>query len=270
VIFTATVTANVGTPTGTVNFLDGTTLLGSVAVTSGSASFSSSSLALGSHSITAAYSGDANFIALTSSALTQTVFTIDVGTPSSGTSGNGSGSGATQTVTPGGTASYSLPISPSTGNSFPVDLKLTVSGLPAGATASITPSAWVVTSSNTWKLAANTALIGNTQLTIELPKTTASAQHQRGTGDKRISSLAPLALGLLMLPFVGRMRRASKRLRSLSVLLLLMAGMLTTLGVTGCTSGGGFFTQAQQSYLVTVTVSSGALQIPINLTLTVE
>ena len=64
VTFTATVSAvppGAGTTTGSVSFMDGTTLLGTVPLTNGSAAFSTASLALGSHDITASYSGDANF-----------------------------------------------------------------------------------------------------------------------------------------------------------------------------------------------------------------
>jgi len=77
VLFTATVSAappGAGTPTGTLQFKDGTTNLGApVAVSSGSATFSTSSLAVGQHSITAVYSGDSNFAGSTGSLPTQTV-----------------------------------------------------------------------------------------------------------------------------------------------------------------------------------------------------
>jgi hypothetical protein len=59
--------------TGTVQFLDGTTVLGSVALTSGSAALTISTLVPGSHSLTAIYSGDANDPSSTSPVLTQTV-----------------------------------------------------------------------------------------------------------------------------------------------------------------------------------------------------
>jgi hypothetical protein len=48
--------------TGSVQFLDGGTLLGTANVMSGAATLTTSSLAAGSHSISAVYSGDANFI----------------------------------------------------------------------------------------------------------------------------------------------------------------------------------------------------------------
>jgi hypothetical protein len=64
-------------PTGTVQFYDGTTALGSpVALAGGSASYSTSTLALGTHSITAVYSGDANFMGSTSAATGAVLVTV--------------------------------------------------------------------------------------------------------------------------------------------------------------------------------------------------
>ena len=58
VTFTASVSSGAGTPTGTVEFFDGTTFLGNGTLTSGKASFSISGLAVSSHSIVAKYDGD--------------------------------------------------------------------------------------------------------------------------------------------------------------------------------------------------------------------
>jgi predicted secreted protein len=66
-------TINPSTATGTVQFLDGTTVLGTVTVSGGSATFATSSLAQGTHSITAAYSGDASDTSSTSAVLSQAV-----------------------------------------------------------------------------------------------------------------------------------------------------------------------------------------------------
>ena len=75
--FTATVTAaspGSGTPTGSVTFYDGTTILGTGSLRgSGTATFTTSSLAVGTHAITAVYGGDANFTTSTSSAVNQGV-----------------------------------------------------------------------------------------------------------------------------------------------------------------------------------------------------
>jgi hypothetical protein len=59
--------------TGTVQFLDGSTSLGTAAVNSGSATLSVSSLSVGDHSIVASYSGDSLDTASTSAVLTLTV-----------------------------------------------------------------------------------------------------------------------------------------------------------------------------------------------------
>jgi large repetitive protein len=71
VAFTATVTP--ASATGSVQFLDGTTVLGSATLANGSASYTPASLSQGTHSITAAYAGDANDTAATSAVFTQTV-----------------------------------------------------------------------------------------------------------------------------------------------------------------------------------------------------
>ncbi len=63
----------IGTPTGTVTFKDGSTVLATIKVASGSATFTTSTLVKGTHSLTATYSGDGNFIPKSSSVLTQVV-----------------------------------------------------------------------------------------------------------------------------------------------------------------------------------------------------
>ena len=74
VTLTATVTAFYdGTPTGNVEFFDGTTLLGPADVSSGAAVLRTNSLAVGLHSISAKYLGDGNFLAGTSAAVVVTV-----------------------------------------------------------------------------------------------------------------------------------------------------------------------------------------------------
>ena len=261
VTFTAAVSSQAGAPTGAVTFLDGTTPLGASTLTSGTATFTTAALSLNAHTITAAYSGDANFMPITSNSLTQTIVTIVVSAP---------GSGSTQTVLPGGTVAFSLPITPNSGTSFPSVLTLSVSGLPAGAVAGISPSSWVAGTSpnNSWTLAANTALTGNTTLTIQLPQSAAAAQP---AGVNLSLRTAPLLLALFLLPFSGRMRRASKRLgRAISVLLFLGIGLAVAVGVTGCFSNSGYFSQAQKTYPIIVTLSSGPLSQSTTLSLTVE
>jgi autotransporter-associated beta strand protein len=77
VTFTATITTNapgVGTPAGTVTFLDGTTTLGVGTLNgSGVTTFTTSALAIGAHSITAVYNGSTDFALSTSSVILESV-----------------------------------------------------------------------------------------------------------------------------------------------------------------------------------------------------
>jgi hypothetical protein len=73
VTFTATVSSPAGSPTGTVRFFEGTTLLGTGTVGPGGvATFTTSTLPAGTHTITATYGGDTNFLG-SSGTDTQTV-----------------------------------------------------------------------------------------------------------------------------------------------------------------------------------------------------
>ncbi len=68
--------------TGSIQFRDGSSALGTVALTNGSAILAISSLAVGSHSITAIYAGDSNDAGSTSPVLTVTVNAPPPGPPS--------------------------------------------------------------------------------------------------------------------------------------------------------------------------------------------
>jgi hypothetical protein len=74
VTFTATVkSTTTGTPAGSVNFMDGTTKLGTRALSGGVAAFSTSTLSTGTHSITAVYVGNFDYTTSTSAVLSQKV-----------------------------------------------------------------------------------------------------------------------------------------------------------------------------------------------------
>jgi trimeric autotransporter adhesin len=257
VTFTATVNGAAGTPTGTVNFMDGTTSLGSGALSAGMAAFTTSSLAVGSHAITAVYGGDTNSITATSGTLAHVVidFALSAGIGGSGTS---------QTVIPGGAATYTIAIAPTAGTAFPAVAILTVTGLPSGATAELT--SWTQLTGTSWQLPANTTL-ADVSLTFHVPSETASVRDA-GAPLRRL----PLMLwGILLLPFAGKRRRAGKRMgRTISLLLLLATGAAAMTVLSGCGSTNGFFGQPQKVYIVTVTVTTGTLSHSTNVTLTVE
>jgi Bacterial Ig-like domain (group 3)/FG-GAP-like repeat/FG-GAP repeat len=77
VTFTAVVSSSSGTPSGTVHFYDGSTVLGSATLVNRRASLSVSVIAAGAHSITAVYQGTSKF---NSSASTPVSQVVDVAT----------------------------------------------------------------------------------------------------------------------------------------------------------------------------------------------
>ncbi len=91
IILTATVASTLGTPTGTVTFRDGTTVIGTpVPIVFAHATITVAFAAGTSHDITATYNGDANFASIMSAVLTQTV----TAPPASGGGGGGGGFGS--------------------------------------------------------------------------------------------------------------------------------------------------------------------------------
>jgi len=67
--YAAVKSATSGTPTGTVTFKDGATVMGTGALSLGHAKFTTLKLPVGSHSLTAVYTGNANFTGSTSAVL---------------------------------------------------------------------------------------------------------------------------------------------------------------------------------------------------------
>ncbi len=232
VTLTAQVASTAGTPTGTVTFLDGSTVLGTAPVgQGGSATLTLSTLPTGLLTLTATYSGDVNFVASTSTAkLTQIEdfgISATAGTPS-------------VPVVPGETAGFTIALTPGTGG-FTNAITLTATGLPPGATYSFSPAT----------ATPGTALV-NTVLTVQTAKPVNTARD--------LGSEAGMALALLALPFSisRKARNAFKGARLLSVLgALLLLGSIA--GLTGCGTSNGFFGQPAHTYTVTVTGTSGTL-----------
>jgi hypothetical protein len=258
VTFTAGVSSSSGSPTGAINFYDSTALLATVALSQGAASFTTSGLAVGPHSITAVYSGDTNFVTVISSAVVQVVQDFSLSGSSGGSGSGGSSSTPTQTVVPGGTATYSLALGPVSGVVFPVPVTLSVSGVPPGATATVSPQVVPAGSPLT-----------NVTLSIQLPSVTASLRPTDKPTNHRIPTVA---WGVLLLPFLGRLRGSGRRLsRSFSVFLVCAAAVGATAGLSGCGSNSsGFFAHPQQTYSVVVTATAGAVSRSTTVTLIVQ
>jgi hypothetical protein len=81
-----------------------------------------------------------------------------------------------------------------------------------------------------------------------------------------------IALGLLVLPFLGGIRHSRKWLRRLALLTIVFAGMGGMSMLTGCGGGGGGGGGGSQpqTYTITVTATSGALSHSTTVTLIVQ
>jgi hypothetical protein len=243
VTFTATVSSashTAGIPQGTVQFsVNGTQVSAAVPVNSGwQAQYATAALANGQNSITATYSGSSSFITSTSAPLVQSVLDFNF-TPSAVSS---------QTILPGQIAKFVFTVAPQ--GTFANPITFSVSSLPPGATASFDPQTVTPSSSPTTVV-----------LTIETAKAIASARPARPF------PLAPSLLLGILAPLFGirRLRRTLGR-RTLHLAALVSLGIAAA--ISGC--GGGYFDQAPQTYPITVTATSGALQHSVTVTLTVE
>ncbi len=174
------------------------------------------------------------------------------------TIGVSAGSAASVTVTAGGAAGYALAVSPIGSSTFTSVVTFTVSGLPTGATATFTPPTLPAGSSAT-----------NVTLTIYYSGQTATLHRNSLHG----YGLALLMVGVLLLPFGGRIRRAaSERSRQAFLLVLVLAGTGAMAGLMGCSGSttSGYLVNQQQTYAVTVTATSGSVSHSTNVSLTVH
>jgi len=258
VTFTAIVTAPLPTPTGTVTFMDGTTILGTVnlstngggvivSLTTGNAAFITGGLATGDHHIVAVYSGDNTFQTSTSAPADNTV--EDFTNVNSGP--------ASQNVFPGDSTSYNFKLTPISASTFLNDVTFTVTGLPEGSTYTVTP-------------ASITAGSGATGVVLKVQTSSSlSAQNHTPLNGPNPRNEVPIALGMLGLAGLGTIRKLRRKLpRPLLVLLLMLGTLLPIAALSGC--GGGYFTLTPHTYTVTLTGTEGSIQHSATATLVVQ
>jgi len=252
VTFTATVSSTSGSPSGTVAFLDGTTQLGTGTLSDGSATYTTSSLASGAHSITAVYSGDTTFIGVTSAVLNETIDDFTIAPPSGGST--------SATVSPGSTATYTLAVAPPAGATTPTAIAFSISGLPAGATATFSPASVPAGSGAT-----------NVTLSVAVPAQTGAVApvHSPLSGEA-----LPMALGLILLPLTALRRNRRLLTRTLVLFAVCVGSAIGLAALSGCgggsNSGGGGSQPQSQTYNLTVTATAGSLTHTTQLTLTVN
>lgn len=207
-------------------------------------------LPVGTGTITVGYAGSGIYTSSTSTPASVTVaaaavldFTLTQTTPVS------------QTVISGAAATIGVQVAPTNGT-YPGIVSFAATGLPSGATATFTPAT----------VAANG---GSTA--VNLTVQTASLLSMSRPG----SNVAPVALGLFLLPLFGAKRRrllnsSGRTARYIFMMFVLLAGIVTAAGLTGCGTGNGFFGHAPKTYSITITATSGTIQHSVNATLNVQ
>ena len=248
--FTAQVTPATGTgvPTGTVTFLDGTSTLGTAALSSGVATFSLSTLAIGAHNITASYAGDSSNAASLSSTSTVTI------TAAPSPSFNVSLSPASGVVSSAGSTSTTLSVVPSAGFNQPVTFSC--SGLPTYSTCTFSPS--TVTPAGATATTSLSIQTGVAQSISQMDTPLKSSGMGRGL--TMSSAAALLGLGLFRL----------RRRRTWAILsVTLLAGLACT-AITGCGGTNAAYRTPSGTTTVTVSATSGTVTQTVNFTLTVQ
>jgi hypothetical protein len=240
VTFTATVTPASGTAAGTVNFLDGATLLGTGTLNgSGVATFSTSALTVGTHNISAAFQANNNLNASTAS-LNEIItaaptgnFTITAGPNAPFIKG-------------AGTTVYQVTVTPTGG--FSGQVALTCAGLPSDATCTFTTP--------TVTLTAGSSVTTNMTVTT----TAADAKVERPTvSPKTPANMAPITFAAVLpneLTGIGFLFAGLRRRKTLGTqkmrLLLLIVFSLGILGLVGCGCPSTVF----KTYTINITGTS--------------
>ncbi len=245
ITLTATMTANFGTPTGTVTFILAGGSIGMATLSNGVAALQLTTLPAGVDSITAMYSGDTNFTTVTSTAASVTI-AAGFGATASSTSlsfpANYQEAQTFLTINPGGRTDT---------------ISFSCSGLPSKLSCAFTPP--------TLSLSGVTAQ-QMVQMLVSNSGASASLRDEPGLlrGAGRGFSLASLPLGGLLL--LGFRRRRGWPMRMLAVLLSLGA----VLGVSGCGSSPTAVQQNSGTYNFNVSITSGSATLQsIPLTITV-
>jgi hypothetical protein len=224
VSFAATVSTTAsGTPTGSVQFLDGSTVLGTASLSGGMASFSTTSLPASTDSITAVYSGDANFNTSTSPAVAVMVSAPNFSltdNPTSLTIAAGSSGMTTITLTPVGGFTGTVGLSCS-------------SGLPQYSSCSFSQPSLMATGSNT---------AVTSTLTIQTDVNNPAANLQKARSGIPPSRLLPmLGAGFLAgFPLIFGLRRRLVVVRRMHYILYPVVALALgfTVFVSGCGGGG--------------------------------
>jgi len=226
--FAVVVSSTAGTPTGTVQFYNGLTAIGSPVTLSvtGGASLTTTFTSVQTASITAQYSGDGNFSTSTSSPFSEAVVTPGYTVAANPT---------TLTVTRGVVGSATITFNPY-GN-YQGTATFTCTGLPAFSSCVFTPSSITFTGNNAPQ-------------TATLQIYTLAPQAVPGTAHSGLLWIPAMLMGMLLMV---RRRKLGTATRALLMLLLLACAAF---GVTGCGNGNYSTPVGADSLVVNVTATA--------------
>jgi arabinogalactan endo-1,4-beta-galactosidase len=217
ITLTATVTSASATPTGNVNFLNGSTQMGSGTLSASGVATLTTTISPGANSITAQYVGNAQFGSSTSAAVT--VLEPDFSVASNESS---------VTVTAGGNGNISLTVTP-VGN-YSGTVAMSCSTAMTGVSCTFNPTSYTLDGSNT-------VLMGTA--TIVASATASLREPAFNRHDSRLlAAILWLPAGVLGL-LIAMQRRRLLRTPRIYGLLFLLALLSAAAGLSACGSGGG-------------------------------
>ncbi len=161
-------------------------------------------------------------------------------------------------IQPGASATYTLTAT-AVGGSFPNEIALACSGLPAHATCSFSPASLTPGATK-----------ATTTLTISTTDSIAENTPAVPARQKPMNGLWMQVQGLGLVGMV--LANGKKRSKKAAILVLLVLLVLGMLFMSGCAGGTGIAPQtgSPQSFSITVTGTSGSLQHTVPVTLTVQ
>jgi hypothetical protein len=254
---TASVTSSVGTPTGTLSFLQNGIVVDPKQATltlnsSGDTTFSTANLPLGVYNLTVAYTGDNNYAGVTFTypsfqVISQTITSVQVtGTPATATSAPA----ATLTVTAGTPGTYNLSLEPLVGYNGYVDMQCLTATLPPYSECTFAYAS------------GSNSLVGvGSNVTSNIAVTISTNVPVNGGVTARVSPQAPpwSLAGIFGLGLIGLIAGRKRFNRYLTM--MCFAAMLSGafMGITACTNAG--YSTPPQAPKVTTPAGTYAVQI---------
>jgi hypothetical protein len=236
-------------PTGTVTFMDGTTLLGTPALMDGAASVTSNLTAPGTHIITAVYSGDDHFVGQTKATFVQS---IDPPAPTYTLSAD-----PTKAILlPGQSATFIVTATPSPG--FVDTVNFSCGTLPQGLTCDFSPPS----------IALNGIDSQISTLTVIVSPTFVAS---RDSGPRPYHSL-PVAGGIVGLCgwfVLGGLRRSGRSRLATVLVLLALANILASVGCGSAPTTMNPAPAPKIIHVMATTQGTSAVQ-QLNLTITIR